>query len=95
MAGRLDESEIRDALRELQGWTLRGGKLHRAFRFDDFPAAFAFMTRVALHAERVNHHPELFNVYNRVTIDLISHDVDGISERDVALARVIDAVATP
>jgi len=74
-------------------WSLHEGKLHKAFQFNDFVAAFGFMTRVALIAERSNHHPEWFNVYRTVTVDLTTHDVRGISERDFALARAMDREA--
>lgn len=65
----------------------------RDFQFQDFTEAFAFMTRVALAAEKLNHHPEWRNVYNRVEIILATHDVDGLTERDIRLAHLIDAVA--
>ena len=71
-------------------WHLENGKLCRSFRFDNFVSAFGFMTRVALLAEAQDHHPEWFNVYNRVDIALITHDVDAISERDLKLAEAID-----
>jgi 4a-hydroxytetrahydrobiopterin dehydratase len=74
-------------------WTLEGGKLHRAFQFADFVAAFRFMTGVALVAESMNHHPEWFNVYNRVVVDLRTHDADGITELDFALARRMESLA--
>ncbi len=79
----------------LPDWHLLPGRdaLQRAFRFKDFSAAWAFMTRVALLAEKQDHHPEWSNVYNRVTILLTTHDAGGLSPRDVALARSIDAVA--
>ena len=66
------------------------GKLHKDYAFDAFVEAFGFMSRVGLIAEKMNHHPEMFNVYNRVTIDLITHDVDGISDLDIELAKRID-----
>jgi len=83
---KLEDGEIRSKLKSLEGWELAEGKLHREFRFDDFVSAFAFMTSLALVAERMDHHPEWFNVYNRVTIDLSTHDVGGVSERDFRLA---------
>ncbi len=67
--------------------------IRRSFRFHDFAEAFAFMTRVALVAERSNHHPEWFNVYNRVDITLATHDAGGVTQRDVGLAQAIDAAA--
>jgi 4a-hydroxytetrahydrobiopterin dehydratase len=96
----LRTDEIDTRLAELNAatrtpWSLRDGKLHKDFQFTDFVAAFGFMTRVALIAERSNHHPEWFNVYRTVQVDLTTHDVDGISERDFALARAMDRVAQP
>lgn len=77
------------------GWTLAedGRAIRRSLRFADFCDAFAFMTRVALAAEKADHHPEWCNVYNRVDIRLTTHDADGLTERDFALAAVIDAAA--
>jgi len=89
----LDAAELRDALAGLPGWELREGRLCRSFRFDDFAAAFAFMTRVAAAAERLNHHPDWSNAYNRVEIALTTHDLGGLSSWDVALARQIDQLA--
>jgi 4a-hydroxytetrahydrobiopterin dehydratase len=90
MVEKLDEA-ARAALAEaLPGWTLDGEHLKRTFRFADFGEAFAFMTRVALLAERQDHHPEWFNVWNRVDIALTTHDAGGLSARDVKLARAID-----
>lgn len=77
---------------DLPQWTLREGKLHRELRFADFSAAFGFMTRVALAAESLGHHPEWCNVWNRVTINLTTHDTGGLSDLDVALAQRIDAL---
>jgi len=90
---KLGDREIENALRALPGWSLVDGKLHRELRFPDFSAAFGFMTRVALAAEQRNHHPEWSNVWNRVTIDLVTHDASGITERDVALAQLISELA--
>ena len=81
------------ALAELAGWSLEIGErdaITRSFRFEDFNAAFGFMTRVALKAEKMYHHPEWSNVYNRVDVTLTTHDADGLTERDVKLARFID-----
>ena len=90
---RLTDEQVNEALSELSGWDLSDGKLHREFKFADFVEAFSFMSRIALVAERMDHHPEWFNVYNRVVIDLRTHDCDGISERDLELARRIDSLA--
>lgn len=83
------------ALAELAGWQPVDGRdaIARSFAFADFSAAFAFMTRVALLAEKMDHHPEWCNVYNRVDIVLSTHDAGGLSPRDIALARAIDAIA--
>lgn len=77
----------------LPKWSVTEGRdaLHRAFRFRDFPEAFGFMARVALLAERADHHPEWSNVWNRVEVTLTTHDAGGLSERDLALALAIDA----
>jgi len=92
---RLSDAERDAALAELSGWTLRDDALaiQRSLRFADFNAAFGFMTRVAIEAEKADHHPEWFNVYNRVDITLTTHDAGGLSARDVALAGFIDRLA--
>jgi len=88
----LTEAEREAALAELPEWSLaREGKaIARSFRFADFSAAFGFMTRVALLADKADHHPEWSNVYNRVEIELTTHDAGGLSVRDVAMAKAID-----
>jgi 4a-hydroxytetrahydrobiopterin dehydratase len=77
-----------------EGWTLSedGKALERCYRFKDFSAAFAFLTRVALHAEKVDHHPEFTNAWNRVDFRLTTHDTGGVTARDVALAKAIDGL---
>jgi 4a-hydroxytetrahydrobiopterin dehydratase len=92
---RLTDAEREAALAALPGWTLVEGRdaMRRSFRFGDFSAAFGFMTRVALAAEKMDHHPEWSNVYNRVDVVLSTHDAGGLSARDVALAKLIDACA--
>ena len=82
------------ALAELAGWSPVEGRdaIRKSFRFKDFSEAFGFMTRVALMAEKADHHPEWSNVYNRVEIELTTHDADGLSARDVSLAKAIDAL---
>ena len=92
---RLNDAERAEALASLDGWTWeseRGG-IARSFRFGDFGEAFAFMTRVALAAEKADHHPEWSNVWNRVDIFLTTHDAGGLTEGDVALARKIGEIA--
>ena len=87
---KLSDDVLTQRLQQLPAWELQRDKLHRQFKFDNFVEAFGFMSKVALLAESMDHHPEWSNVYNRVEIHLISHDVDGISERDFALATLID-----
>lgn len=77
---------------QLPDWTLVNGKLHRELRFADFNEAFGFMSRVALIAETLGHHPEWFNVWNKVVIDLTTHDAGGLSTLDLDLARRIDGL---
>lgn len=91
-SGKLSDADVRERLAALPAWTLAGGKLRREFPFDDFVHAFGFMTSVALAAEKANHHPDWSNSYGKVVIDLVSHDVGGLSERDFRLARAIDAL---
>ncbi len=95
MAKRLTGAARRALLRELAGWSEVEDRdaIAKTFRFADFNAAFAFMARVALRAEKMDHHPEWFNVYDRVDIVLTTHDAGGVTERDVKLARFIDSVA--
>jgi 4a-hydroxytetrahydrobiopterin dehydratase len=91
-AKKLTAEEVQQHLSQFPGWSLKDGKLHRAFECKDFVAAFGNMTRVALVAESMNHHPEWFNVYNKVVIDLNTHSVSGISELDFKLASKIDQI---
>ena len=83
------------ALAELAGWSAAEGRdaITKTFQFKDFSAAFGFMTRAALQAEKLDHHPEWFNVYNRVTVDLTTHDAEGITSKDVELAKLLDGIA--
>ena len=89
---KLNNGEIQMALAQLAGWELSNAKLHRELKFKDFNEAWGFMARVALIAEQMNHHPEWFNVWSTVKIDLSTHDVGGISDRDFELARRINAL---
>ena len=90
---KLSEDELRLGLTELPGWTLADGKLQREFRFADFVTAFGFMTRCALVAERMNHHPEWSNVYGKVQVHLVTHDCQGVSRLDLQLAHAMGALA--
>ena len=95
MVEKLSAAERKAALAKLKGWKKVTGRdaIHKAYRFTDFNEAFGFMSRVALMAEKMDHHPEWFNVYNRVEVTLSTHDAGGLSERDVRLARFIDSIA--
>lgn len=93
MTTRLSDDDISRRLVAMPAWSLEQGKLYRRLDFRDFVEAFGFMSRVALLAERADHHPEWRNVYRTVDIWLSTHDVGGISERDFALAAAIDALA--
>ena len=93
-ANALSSEDVSTRLKGLSDWSERDGKLHRELRFESFRDAFAFMTRVAFEAETMNHHPDWSNSYSTVVIDLSSHDVGGISERDFKLAAAIDAIAS-
>jgi 4a-hydroxytetrahydrobiopterin dehydratase len=86
---RLSDQEIERQIKDLEGWNVVNGKLNRAFEFSDFVEAFGFMTKVALEAEKLNHHPEWRNVYNKLNIDLVTHDIGGISNYDIKLAGAI------
>jgi len=90
----LPSEDVQSRLSDLAGWNLAGGKLHREFQFANFSEAFGFMTQVALHAEKIDHHPEWSNVYNRVEVDLTTHDAGGITELDFELARHMSAVSS-
>ncbi len=93
MVEKLTAAARETALAELDGWVAASGRdaITKTFAFADFSAAFGWMTRAALAAEKMDHHPEWFNVYNRVDITLSTHDAGGVSERDIALAKFIDA----
>ena len=93
---KLTQNQIRDLLPTLPAWTFadeRGGLIRRSFKFGDFAQAFAFMTQMAIHAERSNHHPEWFNVYNRVEVTLATHDAGGVTELDIRLADFMNRIA--
>jgi 4a-hydroxytetrahydrobiopterin dehydratase len=92
-AQKLAEQELTAELKSLPRWTVTRDKLHREYKFPDFVHAFAFMSASALLIEKINHHPEWFNVYGRIVVDLTTHDSGGITVRDVELARGMDALA--
>ncbi len=89
----MDQHALDQALRELPGWVVDGCKLHREYRFADFVHAFGFMAASAVAIEAMNHHPEWFNVYNKVIIDLTTHDAGGITAKDVKLAHKLEDLA--
>ena len=95
MASRLTDEARATALAGLKGWTVTEGRdaIRKEFRFKDFNEAFGFMTRVALLAEKMDHHPEWFNVYNRVDVTLSTHDANGLTELDVRMATFMDGIA--
>lgn len=89
---RLSDEQIKTELSGLSGWSVVNGKLHKDFVFDDFVEAFGFMTRAAIHIEKMNHHPEWFNVYNKLSVDLVTHDAGGITQNDIVLARTLNSL---
>ena len=89
---RLSESDIDEELKKLTGWNVKEDKLHKEFQFDNFNQAFGFMTRAAMEIEKMNHHPEWFNVYNRITVDLTTHEAGGITDNDVNLAKILNSL---
>ena len=93
MPEKLSDSDVATRLESVDDWVLENGKLRREFRFADFGEAFGFMTCAAIQAEKMNHHPEWFNVYNKVVVDLTTHDAGGISELDFRLAEIMNALA--
>ncbi len=91
---RLSPDDLGASLTQLPGWSIQDGKLHRQFKFASFVEAFGFMSSLALVAESMGHHPEWFNVYNRVTIDLTTHDSGGITQLDIKLATKASELAS-
>jgi len=89
---RLSSESIDHELKTLKGWTIVNNKIHKEFQFDDFNQAFGFMTRAAMHIEKMNHHPEWFNVYNKITVDLTTHDAGGITQNDINLAKILNSL---
>ena len=89
---KLSDEQIRKELTDLPGWSIVNGKLHKDFVFIDFIEAFGFMSTAALHIEKMNHHPEWFNVYNKIKIELTTHDAGGITQNDINLARILNSL---
>jgi len=89
---KLSQTEIDEELKNLPGWSVKNEKLHKEFQFDSFNQAFGFMTRAAMEIEKMNHHPEWFNVYNKITVELTTHDAGGITKNDVNLARILNSL---
>lgn len=90
---RFSGPELKEALASVPGWAIVEGKLHKEYRFADFIHAFGFMATAALAIEKMNHHPEWLNVYNRVTVNLTTHDAGGITSKDTDLAKLLDEIA--
>src|SRR5579863_61133 len=94
-ATKLSDQQISSELAKLPGWSVEKGNLHRAFEFGGFTEAFAFMTQVALAAEKMDHHPDWSNSWNKVVIDLCTHSAGGLTQNDFALASKIQKIAAP
>lgn len=92
MMEKLSPSEIDAALEKLDGWSLRDGKLYKEYEFASFNEAFGFMTRASMEIEKMNHHPEWSNVYNRLVVSLVTHDAGGVTTNDTALAGILDSL---
>jgi 4a-hydroxytetrahydrobiopterin dehydratase len=93
-AQKLTAEAIKTALKDLPAWSVQHEKLHREYKFPDFAHAFGFMAAAAIEIDKRDHHPEWLNVYNRITIDLTTHDSNGITQKDVDLARLLEQLST-
>jgi 4a-hydroxytetrahydrobiopterin dehydratase len=91
---KLSEEEVQACLAQLAGWAVKNAKLHREYKFPDFAHAIGFMTIAAVEIEKRNHHPEWFNVYSKVVVDLTTHDAGGITQKDVELAQLLNKIAS-
>lgn len=89
---KLTEEQLQKELQTLQGWSIKDGMLHRDFVFASFNEAFGFMTRAAMEIEKMNHHPQWSNVYNKLSIDLVTHDQGAITQNDTSLARILNSL---
>ena len=94
MTQKLTIQEVDDHLTELNGWSIIDGKLHKEFEFVDFAAAFKFMSDAVPHIDTMNHHPEWSNVYNKVIVNLVTHDVGGVTMNDINLAKILDSLVS-
>ena len=92
-APKLTPDDLKAALKDLPSWSIEHEKLHREYKFPDFAHAFGFMTTAAIEIEKRNHHPEWLNVYNRVTVDLTTHDSKGITQKDIDLALLLERLS--
>ena len=90
MISKATDRQINEFITTHNSWSIKNNKLHQNLTFKNFIEAFGFMSKIALHAEKLNHHPEWFNVYNKLTIDLTTHEAGGITERDFKLAELIN-----
>ena len=90
---KLSSEEISKEIQNLPGWSVQNEKLHKDFEFETFNEAFGFMVRAAMEIEKMNHHPEWFNVYNRLSVDLTTHDAGGITHNDIKLAKILNSLA--
>lgn len=88
----LTDDELKQALEDLASWTVKNGKLHKTFKFDSFGQAIGWMVSVSFYADKLDHHPDWCNSYNRVVIDLLTHDLGALSTLDVALAKKMDTL---
>ena len=91
---KLSDEQIQQALNTLPGWSIIDSKLHKDFEFESFNEAFGFMTRASMEIEKMNHHPEWFNVYNKLRVDLTTHDAGGITQNDINLAKILNSFDT-
>ena len=90
---KLSSEEINNELNNISGWKVINEKLHKDFQFENFNQTFGFMTRAAMEIEKINHHPEWFNVYNKLSVDLMTHDVGGITKNDIELAKILNSLS--
>lgn len=89
---RLTEEQVASELNNLAGWSIKDGKLHKDYEFESFNQAFGFMVRASMEIEKMNHHPEWFNVYNKLSVDLMTHDAGGITKNDIELAKILNSL---